>query len=69
MSDNSRKFESYQQQVETKKLEIKTLETEIENIQLTEKRYQKVQSEVADERKRLTGQVEVMRNLRKALEN
>ena len=69
MSDNSRKFESYQQQVETKKLEIKTLETEIENIQLTEKRYQKVQAEVADERKRLTGQVEVMRNLRKALEN
>lgn len=42
MSENSRKFENYQGQVETKKLEIKTLETEIENITLTEKRHQKV---------------------------
>lgn len=32
MGDNSKKFEAYQQQVETKKLEIRTLETEIENI-------------------------------------
>jgi len=32
MADNSKKFEAYQEQVETKKLEIKTLETEIENI-------------------------------------
>jgi len=32
MGENSKKFEAYQQQVETKKLEIRTLETEIENI-------------------------------------
>ena len=32
MSDNSKRFEGYQSQVETKKLEIKALETEIENI-------------------------------------
>ena len=32
MSDNSKRFEGYQSQVETKKLEIRALETEIENI-------------------------------------
>jgi uncharacterized coiled-coil DUF342 family protein len=35
MSENGKKFEEYQTNVETKKIEIKTLETEIENIQLT----------------------------------
>ena len=35
MSENSKKFESYQVTVETKKLEMQTLETEIENIQLS----------------------------------
>ena len=39
MADNSKKFEAYQQQVETKKVEIKSLEVEIENIQLVDKRY------------------------------
>lgn len=53
MGDNSKKFEAYQQQVETKKLEIKTLETEIENIQLSDKRNQKITQEIAEERKRL----------------
>lgn len=41
MNENSRKFESYQQQIETKKLEITTLETEVENIQLIEKKQKK----------------------------
>lgn len=67
MSDNSKKFETYQEQVETKKIEIRTLEAEIENIALTEKRFSLVQAEVADERKRLTTQVEAIRNLSKAL--
>ena len=39
MSDNSKRFEGYQSQVETKKLEIKAVEAEIENIQLVEKRH------------------------------
>jgi hypothetical protein len=41
MNENSRKFESYQQSIETKKLEISTLETEIENISLLEKKHKK----------------------------
>ena len=41
MNENSRKFESYQQSIETKKLEISTLETEIENISLMEKKHKK----------------------------
>ena len=55
--------------METKKLEIRTLETEIENVQFVEKRHAKVTEEVADERRRLTTQVETMRNLKKALKD
>jgi uncharacterized coiled-coil DUF342 family protein len=69
MSDNSKRFEGYQSQVETKKLEIKALESEIENIQLVEKRHQKVQAEVIEDRKRVTNQVEALRNLSKALKD
>jgi len=69
MGDNSRKFEQYQAQVETKKLEIRTLETEIENAQFFEKRFQKVTTVVNEERKQLVAQVSVMRNLGKALKD
>ena len=64
---NSKRFEAYQSQVETKKLEIRALEAEIENIQLIEKRHAKVQGDVAEERKRVTAQVDAFRNLSKAL--
>jgi chromosome segregation ATPase len=67
MSDNSRRFETYQAQVETKKLEIRALEAEIENIQLIEKRHAKVNEEVGEDRKRVGTQVEALRNLAKAL--
>lgn len=69
MSDNSKRFEAYQSQVETKKLEIRALEAEIENIQLVEKRHLKVQADVGEERKRVTTQVEALRNLSKALKD
>ena len=67
MADNSKRFEAYQSQVETKKLEIRALEAEIENIQLVEKRHAKVHTEVGEERKRVGTQVEALRNLSKAL--
>lgn len=67
MSENGKKFEVYQGTVETKKLEIQTLETEIENIAMSEKKYQKVNSEITDEKKRLSTQVEALKNLRNAL--
>ena len=54
MNDNQKKFENYQSSVETKKLEIQTLETEIENISLFEKKHAKVTGEISEERKRLT---------------
>lgn len=69
MNENSRKFESYQQSIETKKLEISTLETEIENISLMEKKHKKAQGEIAEDRKRMTTQVEALRNLSKALKD
>lgn len=67
MGDNSKKFESYQQQVETKKLEIRSLEAEIESIQLADQKHKRVTQEIAEERSRLEKQVEAMRNLSKAL--
>ena len=42
MNENGKKFETYQQTIETKKLEIQILETEIENIQLGKVRLEKV---------------------------
>ena len=69
MGENSKKFEAYQEQVETKKLEIRTLETEIENVQMAEKRHAKVQQEVTEERNRMNAQVQTLRNLSKALKD
>ncbi len=67
MSENGKKFEAYQATVETKKLEIQTLETEIENIAMIEKKQQKVTAEITEEKKRLTTQVDTLKNLRNAL--
>ena len=67
MNENGKKFESYQAAVETKKLEIQTLETEIENISMSEKKYQKVNGEIEEEKKRVSTQVDTLRNLRNAL--
>jgi len=69
MNENSRKFESYQEQIQTKKVEISALETEIENITLLEKKYKKAEGEITDDRKRMTSQVEALRNLSKALKD
>jgi chromosome segregation ATPase len=67
MNENARKFESYQSSIETKKLEISTLETEIENISMYEKRHKKLSGEITEDRKRMVTQVEALRNLSKAL--
>lgn len=67
MGENSKKFESYQQQVETRKLEIRSLEAEIESLQLADKKHKKVTQEIAEERSRLEKQVAALKNLSKAL--
>ena len=67
MSSNTQKFEEYQSTIETKKLEISALETEIENFQLAQKKAMKAESEIAEERKRITTQVETLKKLRDAL--
>ena len=63
MTENSKKFETYQQTIETMKLEITTLEAEIENMKFSEQRYQKVSTEIADDRQRTLKQLETLRNL------
>ena len=67
MSENGKKFEHYQVTVETKKLEMQTLETEIQNIQLSELKQQKMQQEIAEERKRYQTQVDALKKLKDAL--
>lgn len=54
MNSNGKKFESYQHDIETKKLNIQCLETEIQNIQLNSLKSQKIQLEIADEQKKVT---------------
>jgi hypothetical protein len=53
--------------VETKKVEIRSLEVEIENIQMVEKRQGKVAGEIAEEKGRMVNQVETLRKLANAL--
>ena len=67
MSENGKKFESYQVTVETKKLEIQTLETEIQNIQHSELKQQKMQYEIEEERKSYQKQIEALKKLKGAL--
>ena len=52
MGTNSKKFEGYQQDIETKKLKIQVLETEIQNIQLGKEKHKLVQAEIDEEKKR-----------------
>ena len=42
VNENGKKFENYQQSIETKKLDIRILETEIDNIQLSKINWEKV---------------------------
>lgn len=67
MSENSKKFENYQMTIETKKLEMQAVETEISNILQSELRMQKFSKETDEERKRLTSQIEALRKLKDAL--
>lgn len=68
MSENGKKFESYQAQVETKKLEKATLESEIECIRLAQMKYKQITEEVDEEKKRTVQQVDTLRKLKSALE-
>lgn len=67
MTDNGKKFENYQATVETKKLEMQVLETEIQNIQMFESNRKRLVQEIEDERKKITAQVEALRKLKGAL--
>lgn len=53
--------------METKKVEIRSLEVEIENITLLDKRQQKVAADIKEERARMVNQVETLRKLSNAL--
>lgn len=67
MNNNGKKFEAYQHDIETKKLNIQCLETEIQNIQLNTLKQQKMQLEIDEDQKKMNQQVEMLRNLKKAL--
>ncbi|CDW74702.1 UNKNOWN [Stylonychia lemnae] len=67
MSENGKKFEHYQMSVETKKLEMQAVETEIQNILLSEQKIHKFMKEGEEEKKRLSAQIDALRNLKDAL--
>eukprot|EP00351_Strombidinopsis_sp_SopsisLIS2011_P002916 CAMPEP_0116882342 /NCGR_PEP_ID=MMETSP0463-20121206/14547_1 /TAXON_ID=181622 /ORGANISM="Strombidinopsis sp, Strain SopsisLIS2011" /LENGTH=64 /DNA_ID=CAMNT_0004535377 /DNA_START=855 /DNA_END=1049 /DNA_ORIENTATION=+ len=52
ITDNSKKFETFQVDIEQKKMQIKLLETEIENIMLTKLKEEKIKKEVEEDRHR-----------------
>ncbi len=53
MVDNNKKFENYQGEIETKKLNIQVLETEIVNVRSHKEQDMKVKGEIDEERIRL----------------
>ena len=68
ISASSKKMEEYKQEVESKQIEIKLLETQIENFNLLSNKKALVQQEIEMERPKLQKQVETLANLKKALE-
>ncbi len=65
---SSKKMEEYKQDVESKQLEIKLLETQISNFTLLSKKKEILQDEIQTEGTKLRKQVETLTNLKKALE-
>lgn len=61
-------MEEYKQDVESKQLEIKLLETQIQNFTLLSKKKEILQEEIDTEGGKLRKQVETLSNLKKALE-
>lgn len=61
-------MEEYKQDVESKQLEIKLLETQISNFTLLSKKKEILQDEIQTEGTKLRKQVETLTNLKKALE-
>ena len=61
-------MEEYKQDVESKQLEIKLLETQIQNFSLLNKKKELLQQEIDQEGGKLKKQVDTLSNLKKALE-
>ena len=68
MGANSKKFENYQSDVEYKKTQIALLETQIENIRQQQERRSVVETELAEDKKRVMQQVDTLKSLKAALE-
>lgn len=52
ITDNSKRFEGFQGDIESKKMQIKLLETEIENIMLNKIKEEKIKKEIEEDRQR-----------------
>lgn len=68
ISTSSKRMEEYKQEVETKSLEIKLLETQIANFSLLSKKKEAIQEEIQTEGGKLRKQVDTLSSLKKALE-
>lgn len=68
INNSSKKMEDYKGEVEMKQMEIKLLETEIENSHLLQNKRAVVQADIDNEGSKLKKQIETMANLKKALD-
>ena len=67
INESGKKFEGYQSEIESKKMEIQLLETQITNVKLTKTKYDKVSTEVAEDKNRTKKQLETLKGLISAL--
>ncbi len=68
MAANGKKFEGFQEELETKKLKIQLLESEIANISVEGQKKDKFHKEITEERARMGQQTEIMRKLYESLQ-
>ena len=67
ITESGKKFKTYQDDIESRKMKIELLEAQIENTHLVQKKHEKVEQETKDERERLKKQIETLKGLKDAL--
>ena len=67
ITESGKKFKSYQEDIEQRKMKIELLEAQIENTHLMQRKHEKVELEIKEERERLKKQIDTLKGLQDAL--
>ena len=67
ITESGKKFKTYQEDIESRKMKIELLEAQIENTHLVKRKQEKVETEIKEERERLKKQVDTLKGLKDAL--